>query len=38
VDTSTSMSICPLSGKNEDEIKVWYLLNLNMRMKDNFFL
>jgi len=34
---STGTRLYPLSGGNGDETKVWYLLDLGMRMKMNFF-
>jgi len=33
---SMSKRIYPLSDGDEDEIKVWYPLNLGMRMEMNF--
>jgi len=37
-----NMGMCtrlyPLSGGNEDETKVWYPLDLDMRMKIIFFM
>jgi len=38
MSADTYTSIYMLRGRNEDETKTWYWLELNIMMKMNFFL